>query len=92
LLPLWTAAFTFKGKTYRFVVNGRNGKIRGERPYSIIKIGLAGIAAAAVIGTVLVTFQSGTMNGYVVDRPIFNDSRYNRRLNDPFRDLRLPRY
>lgn len=79
LLPLWTAAFTFKGKTYRFVVNGRNGKTRGERPYSVIKIAIAGIAAAAVIGTVLVTFQSGTMGGVVVDRPIFYDDRFDRR-------------
>jgi len=78
LLPLWTAAFTFKGKTYRFVVNGRNGKTRGERPYSVIKIAIAGIAAAVVVGTVLVTFQSGTMGGVVVDRPIFYDNRLDR--------------
>jgi len=41
LLPLWNAAFEFRGKTYRFVVNGRTGKVRGERPYSVIKIALA---------------------------------------------------
>ncbi len=92
LLPLWTAAFTFNDKTYRFVVNGRNGKTRGERPYSVIKIALAGIAVAAVVVTAAVTFQSGSMSGYVVDRPIFYDDRYNRRNNDPFRDLTLPRY
>lgn len=93
LLPLWTAAFTFKGKTYRFVVNGRNGKTRGERPYSIIKIAIAGVAAAAVMGTAIVTFQSGSMGGYVVDRPIFQDNRFERRrYNDPFRDLTIPRY
>lgn len=92
LLPLWTAAFTFKGKTYRFVVNGRNGKTRGERPYSIIKIAIAGVAAAVVFGTAVVTFDSGAMSGVVVDRPIFYDDRFDRRNNDPFRDLRLPRY
>lgn len=93
LLPLWTAAFTFKGKTFRFVVNGRNGKTRGERPYSIIKIAIAGVAAAAVMGTAVVTFQSGSMGGYVVDRPIFYDDRYERpRFNDSFRDLTNPRY
>ncbi len=78
LLPLWTAAFTFKGKTYRFVVNGRNGKTRGERPYSVVKIAIAGVAAAVVMGTMLVTFQSGTMSGVVVDRPIFYDNRFDR--------------
>lgn len=38
LLPLWSASFQFKGKAYRFVVNGRNGQTRGERPYSMLKI------------------------------------------------------
>ena len=91
LLPLWTAAFTFKEKTYRFVVNGRNGKTRGERPYSVVKIAIAGIGAAIVIGTMAVTFQSANVGGYVVDRPIFYPDR--RGYNDPFRDLqRLPRY
>lgn len=92
LLPLWTAAFTFKGKTYRFVVNGRNGKTRGERPYSVIKIAIAGVAAAAVAGTMIVTFSSGRMTGYVSDRPIFYDDRIDRRYNDPFRDLTRPRF
>lgn len=71
LLPLWTAAFSFRGKTYRFVVNGRNGKTRGERPYSVIKIALAGAAAAAVIITGVVTMDSAQVSGYIVDRPIF---------------------
>ncbi len=71
LLPLWTAAFSFKGKTYRFVVNGRNGKTRGERPYSVIKIALAGAAAAAVIITGVITMDAAQVSGYVVDRPIF---------------------
>lgn len=51
LLPVWSAGFRFRKKTYRFVVNGRTGKVAGERPYSVVKIALAvvlgGIAAAA---------------------------------------------
>jgi len=80
LLPLWTAAFTFKGKSYRFVVNGRNGKIRGERPYSIIKIAFAGMAAAILLGGAAVVFQQSGASGYVVDRPIFYPDTYERRL------------
>ncbi len=49
LLPLWSAAFEFRGKTFRFVVNGRTGKVRGERPYSAVKIALAGLAGATVL-------------------------------------------
>lgn len=38
LLPVWSAAFRYQGQTYRFVINGRNGRTQGERPYSIVKI------------------------------------------------------
>ena len=38
LLPVWSAAFRYQGKTFRFVINGRNGRTQGERPYSMVKI------------------------------------------------------
>ena len=53
LLPVWLAAYKYRGKTYRFVVNGRTGRVQGERPYSAIKITfavLAGLIAAAILG------------------------------------------
>ncbi len=78
LLPLWTAAFSFRGKTYRFVVNGRNGKTRGERPYSVIKIALAGVCAAAVIITGVITMDAAQVGSYISERPIFYPS-------DPYR-------
>jgi DNA-directed RNA polymerase subunit RPC12/RpoP len=53
LLPLWSAGFKFRGKTYRFVVNGRNGKLRGERPWSLIKITLAVLAVALIAAVVI---------------------------------------
>lgn len=63
LLPLWTAGFQFRDKTYRFVVNGRTGKVRGERPYSVIKIVLAVIAALAlVLATLFVMEGSGAFD------------------------------
>ena len=46
LLPVWIAAYRYRGKTYRFVVNGRSGKVQGERPYSAWKIIFAVIAGA----------------------------------------------
>ncbi len=59
LLPLWSASFQFRKKTYRFVVNGRNGNIQGERPYSVIKIALAltGVAVLVVGGAVWLNQQ-----------------------------------
>ncbi|WP_120503646.1 TFIIB-type zinc finger domain-containing protein [Sulfitobacter mediterraneus] len=53
LLPVWLAAYKYRGKTYRFVVNGTSGRVQGERPYSAIKITIAvvlGLLAAGVIG------------------------------------------
>lgn len=48
LLPVWLAAYRYRGKTYRFVVNGRTGAVQGERPYSAWKI-----AAAVILGLLL---------------------------------------
>jgi len=50
LLPIWTAGFRYKGKTYRFVINGQTGRVQGERPYSYWKIALAVLAGMVVIG------------------------------------------
>lgn len=46
LLPVWLAAYKYRGKTYRFVVNGRSGRVQGERPWSAIKIAIAVIIGA----------------------------------------------
>ncbi|WP_341368732.1 TFIIB-type zinc finger domain-containing protein [Yoonia sp. BS5-3] len=48
LLPVWLAAYKYRGKTYRFVVNGRTGRVQGERPYSAWKI-----AIAVILGLIL---------------------------------------
>ena len=53
LLPVWLAAYKYRGRTYRFVVNGRTGRVQGERPWSGWKIALAvglGLILAGVVG------------------------------------------
>ncbi len=60
LLPVWMAAYKYRGETYRFVVNGQTGAVQGERPYSKLKIALAvvfGLIAAAAIGYLVATNQ-----------------------------------
>ena len=55
LLPVWMAAYKYRGQTYRFVVNGRTGRVQGERPYSAWKIAFAviiGLLLALAIGFV----------------------------------------
>ena len=49
LLPIWISSYRYQGKVYRFMVNGRNGHVQGERPYSWIKIVLAVLGAIALI-------------------------------------------
>lgn len=46
LLPVWLAAYKYGGKTYRFVVNGQTGRVRGERPWSAWKIAIAVVVIA----------------------------------------------
>jgi ribosomal protein S27E len=53
LMPLWISAYRYNEKPYRFLINGRTGKVRGERPYSIFKIAMAVIAALIALGLLI---------------------------------------
>ncbi len=57
LLPIYASAFNFDGKLYSYVINGRNGEISGDRPYSKVKIAFA-VMAALVIGGVIYYFSN----------------------------------
>lgn len=63
LLPIWSAAYKYNGKSYRFVVNGQTGRVQGERPYSIWKIALA-ILLALIAAAVFMYFadESGLIS------------------------------
>lgn len=54
LAPMWISAFNYNKKTYRYVINGQNGKAHGERPWSIFKIIGAVLLLVAVIGSIIV--------------------------------------
>lgn len=60
LLPVWLAAYKYRGRTFRFVVNGRTGRVQGERPYSAWKITFAvllGLIIALIAGFVIANSQ-----------------------------------
>lgn len=60
LLPVWLAAYKYRGRTFRFVVNGRTGRVQGERPYSAWKITFAvilGLIVALIAGFVIANSQ-----------------------------------
>ncbi len=52
LLPVWMAAYKYRGKSYRFVVNGQTGRVQGERPWSAWKIAAAVVFGAIVAGAI----------------------------------------
>ncbi len=53
LLPVWIANFKYGSKTYSFAINGATGKIKGERPYSKIKIALLVIFILIILSLIL---------------------------------------
>jgi len=53
LLPIWLSAYTYKNKTYSFMVNGQNGKVKGDAPLSVIKILLL---ILGIIGIIVLLF------------------------------------
>jgi len=57
LLPVWSAAFRYREKAYRFVINGRTGKVQGERPYSYWKIAFAVIFGIIGVGAILLILE-----------------------------------
>ena len=52
LLPIWISSFTYNGKVYQFVVNGRTGEIKGKYPHSIWKIIFTCIIAIVCIAVI----------------------------------------
>lgn len=59
-LPVWLAAFAYKQKVYRFVVNGQTGKVTGEAPVSYLKIAL--VVAAVIIAILVIVGIASLMS------------------------------
>jgi hypothetical protein len=53
LLPVWIANYRFHEKLYQILINGRTGKVSGERPYSWWKIGALVLAILTVVALIL---------------------------------------
>ncbi|NRA38553.1 MAG: hypothetical protein HRU15_10460 [Planctomycetes bacterium] len=49
LLPAWHSAYKYKQKIFQIVVNGQNGRVTAQRPYSILKITLFTLMIIAII-------------------------------------------
>lgn len=70
LVPVYLAAVPWRGKVYRFAVDGRTGRVDGEAPYSVGKLAAlvgAGVLAVAAMGGVLA--QESPPNRQVIVAP-----------------------
>ena len=59
---MWLAAYKYRGKTHRFVVNAPTGRVERERPYSKWKIAIAivlGLCVAVAVRYLYATNQGG---------------------------------
>jgi hypothetical protein len=59
LLPVWLAAYRYRGRPYRFMVNARTGQVQGERPWSWPKILAAAVLAALLLTLVFALLADG---------------------------------
>lgn len=50
MLPIWISAYRYKDKLYRFLVNGQTGEVQGGAPTSWLKVAVAILIAAGLIG------------------------------------------
>jgi hypothetical protein len=49
LLPVWIGTYNYRGKIYRVLVNGQNGKVAGDRPADQLKVALAILCLVAAL-------------------------------------------
>lgn len=52
LLPVWQYTYAYGGKTYKYYVNGTNGKVIGITPISKKKVAAYGATFAVIIGII----------------------------------------
>ena len=58
LLPIWIAAYLYNNKVYRFLVNGRTGKISGKKPVAAWKVIMLILVIAAIIAGIVIATKS----------------------------------
>ncbi|HJX28241.1 MAG TPA: zinc ribbon domain-containing protein [Thermoanaerobaculia bacterium] len=56
LLPFWIGTYSYRGKVYRYVLNGQTGKATGTRPVSPVKVGL--LVAGVLLAILLIVLLS----------------------------------
>jgi hypothetical protein len=58
LLPMWIAAYRYRGRLHRFIINGQTGEISGQAPLSAGKLGLLLAIAVALLFALVLLLHS----------------------------------
>lgn len=58
LTPVWISSYVYKGKTYRFMVNGETGKVSGKAPISGWRVFFAILICIAVLILLYLLYQN----------------------------------
>lgn len=66
LLPVWVAHYRFQEKLFHILINGRTGKVSGERPFSWAKI--AGVTLAVLLAVGLLIYVLSGSKGKTRER------------------------
>lgn len=56
LLPVWVAAYSYRGQLYQVLINGQTGKVAGQRPLDRVKVALFLGSLAALAGLLFLLF------------------------------------
>ena len=56
LLPVWLSSYRYRGKVFRFMVNGESGRVAGEAPLSPLKIALAVLGGLTLFALLIFLF------------------------------------
>lgn len=59
LLPIWVGGYRYRGKSFRFLVNGQSGEIQGEAPVSFWKVFFAVLLGLLLIGLIIFLTKKG---------------------------------
>jgi DNA-directed RNA polymerase subunit RPC12/RpoP len=62
LMPVWIASYPYKGKVYRYMVNGQTGKVEGQKPVSWIRVTVAVVTALIIIAIIIYLVSQGESN------------------------------
>jgi hypothetical protein len=92
LLPVWVANYRYHEKLFQILINGRTGRVSGERPYSWWKIGALVLVILTVVALILtmVMTAKGSTDGAPVRAPVKRSARLRREPAPRPRAIRPP--